>query len=340
MNIGTILLALVVFGVLIFVHELGHFLAARWAGVRVNEFALGMGPAVFSITRGETKYSLRLLPLGGYCAMEGEDEDTYDAGSFNNAALPKRIVIMVAGAAMNLLLGLIILGVLTTQLDRLGSTTVAGFKDSSVSSSQLMANDKILRLNNRRVWSDNDMIYEFMRDRDGVMDILVERQGEKVLLPNVAFQMRDLGEGMQGIYIDFTVYGVEKTVPGVLFNSVNWTVSLVKQVWGSLIDLITGRYGLNQLSGPVGVTTAIGEVSSQGLRPLLMLVAFITVNLGVFNLLPLPALDGGRLIFLFLEAIRRKPINPKYEGVIHAVGFMLIMGLVIFATVNDVARLV
>jgi len=340
MNIGTILLALVVFGVLIFVHELGHFLAARWAGVRVNEFALGMGPAVFSITRGETKYSLRLLPLGGYCAMEGEDEDTYDAGSFNNAALPKRIVIMVAGAAMNLLLGLIILGVLTTQLDRLGSTTVAGFKDSSVSSSQLMANDKILRLNNRRVWSDNDMIYEFMRDRDGVMDILVERQGEKVLLPNVAFQMRDLGEGMQGIYIDFTVYGVEKTVPGVLFNSVNWTVSLVKQVWGSLIDLITGRYGLNQLSGPVGVTTAIGEVSSQGLRPLLMLVAFITVNLGVFNLLPLPALDGGRLIFLFLEAIRRKPMNPKYEGVIHAVGFMLIMGLVIFATVNDVARLV
>jgi len=340
MNIGTILLALVVFGVLIFVHELGHFLAARWAGVRVNEFALGMGPAVFSITRGETKYSLRLLPLGGYCAMEGEDEDSYDAGSFNNAALPKRIVIMVAGAAMNLLLGLIILGVLTTQLDRLGSTTVAGFKDSSVSSSQLMANDKILRLNNRRVWSDNDMIYEFMRDRDGVMDILVERQGEKVLLPDVAFQMRDLGEGMQGIYIDFTVYGVEKTVPGVLFNSVNWTVSLVKQVWGSLIDLITGRYGLNQLSGPVGVTTAIGEVSSQGLRPLLMLVAFITVNLGVFNLLPLPALDGGRLVFLFLEAIRRKPINPKYEGVIHAVGFMLIMGLVIFATVNDVARLV
>lgn len=340
MSIGTILLALVVFGVLIFVHELGHYLAARWAGVQVNEFALGMGPKVFSFTKGETRYSLRLLPLGGFCAMEGEDEDSYSAGSFNNAALPKRVVVMAAGAAMNLLLGLIILTILTTQLDRLGSTTVAGFKESAVSSSQLMSGDKILRLNNRRVWSDNDMIYEFMRDRDGVMDILVERQGEKVLLPGVAFQMRDLGEGMQGIYIDFTVYGVEKTVPGVIFNSINWTGSLVKQVWGSLIDLITGRYGLNQLSGPVGVTTAIGEVSSQGLRPLLMLVAFITVNLGVFNLLPLPALDGGRLIFLFLEAIRRKPINPKYEGVIHAVGFMLIMGLVIFATVNDVARLV
>lgn len=340
MNAGTIIIAVIVFGALIFFHELGHFATAKLTGVRVNEFALGMGPAIFKFTKGETRYALRLFPLGGYCAFEGDDEESSDPRAFCNAQLWRRILIIVAGSLMNLLLGLILLGFLTTQQQSLGSTIVAGFHENSTSSRYLMEGDEILRVNNHRVYSDNDLVYEFMRDRDGVMEMQVLRGGEKLTLPNVTFQMRDVGDGAQAIFIDFKVRAVPKTVMGVVANSFNWTNSIVKQVWGSFIDLITGRYGINQLSGPVGVTSAIGQASSMGLRSLLLLVAFITVNLGVFNLLPLPALDGGRLIFLLIELVRRKPVSPKYEGLVHAVGFILLIGIMIIVTVNDVVRLV
>lgn len=340
MGIGTILIAVLVFGALIFFHELGHFIFAKLAGVRVNEFALGMGPTLFSLQRGDTRYALRLFPIGGFVAMEGEDEDSSDPRSFGNASMPGRISVMLAGSAMNLLLGLIILALLTTQQNALGSTVVAGFHESALSSAQLQVGDEILRVNGRRVRTDNDLSYELQRDRDGVMDMEVLRGGQRTILRDVTFEMMEVEEGIRVLILDFKVQGVPKTFWGVVRNSINWTGSLVKQVWGSLIDLITGRYGLNQLSGPVGVTTAIGTASSMGWRPLLMLVAFITVNLGVFNLLPLPALDGGRLLFLLLEAVRRKPLNPCWEGIVNAAGFMMLIGLVIFATFNDIVRLI
>jgi len=348
MNVGTVLIAILVFGLLIFIHELGHFFVARAAGVRVNEFALGMGPVVFKVVRGDTQYALRAFPLGGFCAMEGDDEESHDPRAFCNVGIGRRIAIIVAGSAMNVLLGLALLAVLTSQQDLLGTTTVAGFKEGAVSSAYLQPGDEIRRVNGHRVRTDNDLVYEFMRDRDGVMDMVVLRGGEELSLKGVTFDMYELEDGTRFIAVDFMVAGVRKTPVGILTNSVNWTGSVVKQVWGSLVDLVTGRYSLNQLSGPVGTATIIGEAvgdaidkeSGVGIKPLLSMVAFITINLGVFNLLPLPALDGGRLLFLLLELVRRKPVNPKYEGWVHAVGFMLLIGLMLVVTFNDVIKLV
>lgn len=339
MNISTIIIAVLVFSLLIFFHELGHFVIAKWSGITVNEFALGMGPKLFSFTRGETDYSLRAFPIGGFCAMEGENEDSSETGAFCNAPLFKRIFVTIAGSAMNIMLGLILLGILSSQQQVLGSTTLAEFQEGAVSNVQLRVGDTIHRINGHRVRTDNDLIYEFSRDRDGVMDMEVVRDGETVLLPAVTFRMETLEDGTKMIDLDFRVKGVQPTAMGIVRNSFNWTGSIVKQVWGSFIDLVTGRYTVNQLSGPVGVTTAIGQASSMGWKSLVMLVSFITVNLGVFNLLPLPALDGGRLLFLLIELVRRKPINPRYEGVIHAVGFALLIGLMVFVTLNDVIKL-
>jgi regulator of sigma E protease len=146
-------------------------------------------------------------------------------------------------------------------------------------------------------------------------------------------------DGLQMIYLDFTLVGVPPTPLGVIVNTFDLTASYAKQIWGSLADLFTGRFGIKQFSGPVGVTKAIGEASKGGIQPFLSFVAFMTVNLGVFNLLPIPALDGGRVLFLLVELIRRKPLNPKYEGYVTAAGFVLLIGLMITVTINDVFKL-
>ncbi|WRS26199.1 site-2 protease family protein [Oscillospiraceae bacterium MB08-C2-2] len=337
-----IIIAIAVFSFLIFIHELGHFLAARWAGVQVNEFALGMGPALFKKEHKGTVYALRAFPIGGFCAMEGEDSEgeTENENAFGKKPVLKRIVIIVAGATMNLLLGFLVLTGLTMQQPLIGTNQIAQFHENSTSSQWLQVGDTINKINYHRVHTNNDVIYELVRDADGVMDIQVTRNGESILLEGVTFRMEEVQEGMQAIDMDFIFLGTpEKTVTGVLSHSLNWTQSLAKQIWGSLVDLVRGRYKINQLSGVVGVTSAIGEASKVGLRPLMVMVAFITINLGVFNLLPLPALDGGRLIFLLIELVARRPVNPKYEGLVHTVGLVLLMCLMIFVTFNDVLRL-
>lgn len=357
-NLPQILVALLVFGVLIFVHELGHFVAAKRSGIKVNEFAMGMGPTIFKRQKGETVYALRLFPIGGFCAMEGDDEASEDARSFGRAPLPNRMLVILAGSAMNLLLGLIIFAVLSSWQPRLTTTVVDRFAKTAVTNQWLQAGDKIKKINNHTVRSSHDVGYELMRDRDGIMDILVARptadgKTENVLLKSVTFQMEVFPEGVSLPKLDFAVKGAEPTFLGVVQNSFYWTGSTIKQVWGSLADLITGRFGVDQLSGPVGITKVVGDAAKQAsertdegkinraaIEYLLNLVAFITVNLGVFNLLPLPALDGGRFIFLAVEAVRRKPIDPRYEGYVHGIGFMLLIGLIIFATFNDITRLI
>lgn len=356
-NLPQILIALLVFGLLIFIHELGHFIAAKKSGIRVNEFAMGMGPVIFKREKGETVYALRLFPIGGFCAMEGEDSESEVEGAFNRAPLLNRVIVMIAGSAMNLLLGLIILAVLSAQQPQLATTTIHGFREGAVTNQWLQPNDKIKKINNHRVLSSHDIAYELLRDQDGIMDFVVARsdadgKSEDVLLNSVAFRMEQLPEGIAVPIFDFIVKGEDPTFLGVAMNSVNWTVSMIKQVWGSLADLVTGRFGVEQLSGPVGLTKVIGDAAKQAsektpeggidtaaVKSFFYLVAFITVNLGVFNLLPLPALDGGRLIFLGVEAVRRKPIDPRYEGYVHGIGFMLLIALIIFVTFNDVAKL-
>lgn len=335
----TILLTVLMFGLLIFFHEFGHFITAKLSGVKVNEFALGMGPVLFRFQKGDTQYAIRLFPVGGFVSMEGEDEESDAEGSFSSINVWKKIWIVTAGAVMNLLLGFLVLIVLSCSQSAIGSATIALFDEQSTSASVLQVGDVIKKMNGSSVHIDNDIVFAMIRDSDGKIDMVVERDGQTVELPAVPFQTTTSEEGITTTVLDFKVLAKEKTVGSVLHQSFFMTGSIAKMVWSSLIDIVTGKFGLNQLSGPVGVATAVGQASTLGFRSLLLLIAFITVNLGVFNLLPLPALDGGRLLFLLIEAVRGKPVNPRYEGYVHAIGFLLLIGLMIFVIFNDIVKL-
>ncbi len=339
--ITTTIASVLVFGSVIFIHELGHFIAAKKSGITVYEFALGMGPTIFKIEKNSTVYALRLFPIGGFVSMEGEDEESDKEGSFTKAPLPNRILVVVAGAVMNLILGFLVLIIVVNMNSVVISRTIAEFDEgASTQASGLQVDDTILSVNGRRCFTANDLIYEFARTQEGAADLTVERNGQTIELENVVFETYVDDNGINQLVLDFKVYGEPKTFFNVIEGAFNWGVSLVRMVFVSLTDLITGRIAVNNLSGPVGIVTAIGEASGMGLENLLLLTALISINLGVFNLLPVPALDGGRLMFLILEAIRRKPIPQKFEIAVNMVGFMLLIGLMLFTTFNDITRLI
>ena len=326
---GTLLVAILVFGFVIFFHELGHFLTAKLSGIRVLEFAIGMGPTLFSRERGGTKYAIRLLPVGGFVMMEGEDEESDSMDSFSRAPVGSRLLVTAAGAFMNFVLGFLVLIVVVAMQDSITSRTVAEFyPDATTQHSGLQVGDTIIAVS-----------YEFARTQDAQADLTVLRDGEKITLEDVQFDTAEQ-DGTEYMIIDFLVYPIEKTPLNVLREAGNWTLSYARLVLLSFVDLVTGRAAINDLSGPVGIVTVIGQVSAIGLSPLLQLVALLTINLGIFNLLPIPALDGGRLFFLIVEAIRRKPIDPKYEIAVNSAGFVLLIGLMLFATFNDITRLI
>lgn len=336
----SILIAILLFGFMIFFHELGHFATAKWAGVRVNEFSIGMGPKIISKTFKGTAYSLRLLPIGGFVAMEGEDEESEDEHSFMHFPVWKRIIITSAGAIMNLILGFAVILALTGTQDLLGTTTVAAFSEGSSSAQFLKVNDKILSVNDEKANCDFDLVYSLIRDTDGIVKMEVLRDGKNVLLPEVKFNMQDLN-GTKAIILDFSIYGKDPTFFGRIGYAFDWTWSLVKLVWYSIGDIISGDFGISQLSGPIGVTESISTaVSSTNYKNILLILAVVTVNLGMFNLLPLPALDGGRILFMMIELVRGKPINQKIESIIHAVGMALLFILMIIVAYNDIIRLV
>lgn len=341
-TIINILIAIFAFGVIIFIHELGHFSAAKFFKVKVNEFAIGMGPKLISKTRGDTTYSIRAIPFGGFINMEGEDEESDDEHSFSNLKAYKRFIIVVAGAVMNLILGFIILFVVTSSDDVLTSTTIAEFTDGALSQSTgLEINDEVIAVDGNKVYVASDMIYLILRTTTGEVDLTVIRDGEEVLLKGVMFERTEVeGSSIGELTIDFKVYGEENTLSATISETINSFISNARMVWMSLFDIITGRYGINEMSGPIGATAVISQASSMGIMTLLTMLAFITINLGVFNLLPLPALDGGRLFFILIEMIRRKKINPKYEGYVHFAGFALLMSLMVFLSFNDIVKLI
>ena len=372
MIILKILAALLLLGVLIMIHEFGRFLAARAMGVRVNEFAIGMGPKIFKWGKGETLYTIRALPLGGFCAMEGEDEDAPtpsaiggnsdrhtepadETRSFAHKKVWQRIVIVVAGAVMNLLLGFLLLliynGFLQEPYDDKGTvlfptTTIAQLdEDTSAYQTGLRAGDTILSINGRRVLMDSDMAMEMQNDKDGVLQMVVRRDGDKVSLNNVTFEMKqDAETGRNYLVYDFVVLGKVRTLGNTITQSAKQEVSVATIVWRSLIDMVRGRYGLNDLSGPVGtvdiIADAVGEANTlAGWQTLVMLMVMITVNLGVFNLLPLPALDGGRLIFLLWEGVTRRRVPQKFEGIVHFVGLLLLVLLMLVVSYSDITKL-
>lgn len=337
---GNIVTTLIIFAVIIVIHELGHFTAAKLSGVRVNEFSLGMGPALLRLGKGETRYVLRAFPIGGAVSMEGEDAQSTDGRAFCNKPLLPRIVIIVAGALMNLLLGFGILVGVTASGSYVASNTIAQFEENAATAqSGLQAGDTILKINGRSVWVESDIVYELTRDEDGVVDMLVRRNGEKTALRGVTFDFREQN-GEQALVIDFKVQAQPKTFGTILGYAGRKTASIARIVWLSLGDLLTGRASVHDLAGPIGMTQVVGQVRKIGWASLFTLAAFITINVGVFNLLPIPALDGGRLVFLLIEAIRRgKKINPEHEAYVHMAGFAAVILLMIFVTFNDIMGL-
>ncbi|MBQ5911202.1 MAG: site-2 protease family protein [Clostridia bacterium] len=334
------MIAVLVFVVLIIIHEFGHFIAAKICGVRVNEFAVGFGPKLFKKKFGETVYAVNLVPLGGYCAMEGEDESSTDERAFCNKGPLKRLFIVVNGAVFNLILGLIIVAITLIPSEKFSSTTVAKFTDTAVSSQHgLEVGDEILSVDGRKIFSTYDLSYAFTGVEDGTVDMTVKRDGQKVELQNVKFQTEKEND-ISYVKVDFYVLGVEKTPLTFITQTFNTAIANCRVVWFSLIDLITGKYGLSAMSGPVGITAAIGSVAKENLFNILPIMALITINLGIFNLLPLPALDGGRILFILIELITRKPVPQKYEGLVHTVGLVLLLGLMLLITAKDIISLI
>lgn len=337
----SILVSILVFGVVIMIHELGHFIMAKSSGIRVNEFSIGMGPQLFGKKVGDTEYSVRALPIGGYVAMEGEDEESDAEDSFNSAPVQNRIGVVVAGAVMNMILGFLVLLFLTSRQSAITSRTVYDFYEGAMTQQTgLMAGDEIVAINGRKCYIANDVIYEFARTQNGVADFTVIRNGEKILLEDVTFDTYiDEETGLKQMVIDFSVYPIDKTIPNMLKEAGNWTISIARMVFLSLVDLVTGNVAINQMSGPVGIVSTISDAVSYGLESVLMILAMITINLGVFNLLPFPALDGGRLVFLLVELVRGKPVDQKYEMWVNSAGIVILLGFMAFVTFSDITRL-
>ena len=339
-NVWPYLVAILLFLILIIIHEFGHFIAAKLMGVRVNEFAVGFGPKLFSVKGKETNYAFNLIPFGGYCAMEGEDQNSTDERAFCNKKPWRRFIIVVMGATFNLILGLIIVAVILAPTKVFTSTTVATFEENAISQSTgLMVDDEILKVEGRRIYTFYDLGYAFTNIPDGKIDITVLRDGKEKELKDVTFKTEE-ESGISYLTLDFKVYGIKKTASTVIEQTFKTAVSYCAVIWRSLIDLIGGKYGLSAVSGPVGVTVAIADAARQNLRNLLPLMALITINLGLFNLLPIPALDGGRLLFILIEMIMRKPVPQKWESLVHAVGFVILIGVMLLIAAKDIFTLI
>ena len=334
-----VLLALLVFGFMITVHELGHFIFAKIFKVAINEFSIGMGPKIFSKKgKDDVLYSLRLFPIGGYVAMEGESEDSDNPDGFNKKPAWKRFIIVIAGALVNILVGAIIMTCLTISLPYYGSTVVAEFDNDAVSHKYgLEIGDEITKIGSTRVHTADELSYEIMRSGYKSVEITFMRDGVEYT-KEVSF-LTTTSEGVEFGKMDFKVYAEEKSFASVCKNAFFSTKSAVKMVWDSLFDLITGRYGFEQMSGPIGVTGAISQAAKISPYSLFYLIVIISMNLGVFNLLPIPALDGGTLVLLIIEMIVRKPIPRKIENAIRTVGMVALLSLVFVITVKDIINL-
>ena len=346
-----IFLAILAFGILIFVHELGHFLVAKACGVKVTEFSMGMGPQLWHKDKGETTYSLRALPIGGFCAMEGEEEASEDPRAFNNQSVFHRFLILVAGAAMNFLLGLILVLILYANAGGFYSPSIVGFAEGCPYEGTLQVGDEVYSIDGNRIYFTSNFSEYAGKAEDGTMDIVVIRDGKKVKIENyrlVPVEYEIDGQTVMKYGINFGV------VPATFGNVVKYSfyncLDFVRMVRSGLVQLISGQASVNDMTGVVGMVDIINETGqsaetvSQGISDVLYLVAFIAVNLAVMNLLPLPALDGGHILTLLaswvIEKITGKKPDPRIEGYIHFIGLVLLLGLMVLIMYNDIARII
>lgn len=336
-TVYPIIIAVLFFQLIIVIHEGGHFVAARLMKIKVNEFSIGMGPKLIQFTKGETKYTLRLVLFGGYCAMEGEDSDSDDENAFANKRVIQRIFVVVAGAFMNLVLGLVIISIMVSTQSLIGTTTVAKFEDNALSSQTLEVGDKIKSIDGMRVYTSTDVTTGLSRSADNTVEFVVERNGEARTI-DVEFEMSEY-EGHQYINMDFFVLGVEKTFSSVIKESLAQFVSYCRMIFLSLHDLIVGRYGVSDISGPVGTVSIVSTAVKTSLPTVLRIMALLTVNVGLFNLFPFPALDGWRLFVLVFEGIFKKKFPSKFEWLINSIGLALLIGLMCVVTFSDITKL-
>ncbi len=353
MNIGAIwsnvwpyLLAIFLFGVLIAIHEFGHFSFAKLFKVKVNEFSLGMGPKLISKKKGETTYSLRLLPIGGFVSMEGEDEDSEDDRAFNKKPAWQRFIIVAAGAILNLILGVVVVAICLSCSDLVGTREVHSFYENATSQQTgLQVGDEILEINGTKVYSFKGISFNLVRDSDNKLDMTVRRNGEKVELKGVTFKQFEF-DGRQYIEQDFIIVGEKPNILNVTKNAFLDSASIVQMVRLSLVDIVSGKYGIKDISGPVGTISAIAESTAEAedfgdkMLTALTFLSMITINVGVFNLLPFPALDGGRLFFILVEMIRRKPIPAKKEGLVHTIGMVILLAFMAVVMVSDIIKVI
>lgn len=340
-----IIIALIIFSAIILFHEFGHFLLAKKNGIRVNEFSLGLGPTLVGFTRGETKYSLKLLPFGGACMMEGEDEESNVEDSFSNKSVWARISVVAAGPVFNFImaffLSLILIGFAGYDLPKLTGVT-DGYPAKEAG---LRAGDEIVRLNGRRIHFSREISFYTYYHSSEEMDVVYKRDGETYeahLIPKYDEESQRALIGIQ--YSNARERGnLLQTLQYSIYEVKYWIATTLE----SLKFLVTGIVGVNDLSGPVGIVKTIGdsydESREAGIFSLIMTMLnwgiLLSANLGVMNLLPLPALDGGRLVFLILEVIRRKRIDPEKEGMVHFAGLILLLGLMVVVMFNDIRKL-
>lgn len=382
-----ILIAVLLFGACIFLHELGHFLSAKACKIRVLEFSVGMGPRLFHFQRGETVYSIRALPVGGFCAFEGETgeeedpeaekaeadqptlpageqlpekrhwwqkEDTepapkpvYDEHSFCRQPFWKRLIVLVMGGVMNILFGMVLMGILLAPQDMFATTTISKFVENSpMQQAGIQVGDRLTSIDGYKIRTDMDVSTALAMANPDSVDIVVNRNGAEVAFPNVKL-LSNVVDGRKVVQMDFYVQLEKRTPLTLIKKSVQNTYSVERMVLSTLKGLITGRFGLSDVSGPVGMAQAITQTASAGLHHsfatavsnIVYVIMIITVNLGIVNLLPVPGLDGGKILFIIIEVIRRKPISAKHQAVIEA-GFMAaLVGFMVLVTISDVMRL-
>ena len=412
-KVVPILIAILFFGLIILIHEFGHFIFAKLFGVKVNEFAIGMGPTILKKKGKETKYALRLFPVGGFVAMEGEGEASDDERAYCNQKIWKRMIILSAGAVFNLILGFIVCIFLVSSEELVGTNEILGFSGEHVSSQKLQAGDEILEIDGKRVFSDYDITFLMQRNGSGYYDFVVKRDGEKIELDDVPFAKRTSGNfaytpdcaissvsaklkraglddgdiitSVNGIAIanatelmaalqadtdyiydltvkrgdkeisfndvefmtvtvfDFVILGEKKNIVNVTETAFRYALSMSRMVYLSLFDLIRGQYGINDLAGPIGTVSVITDIAENSVvtadwTQLFMILAMITINIGLFNLLPIPALDGGHLFFMFIELVVRKPIPQKYASWIHAAGLVLLLLFMAVISFSDLYK--
>lgn len=349
-HIVTLLIAILIFGLIIGIHEFGHFIVAKLNHIQVNEFAIGMGPKLLHFRKGETTYSLRLFPIGGFCSMEGEDQSSENPNAFEKKAVWRRMLVVLAGAFMNLVLGFVLIVVLLCTSTKIPSTVIARFAETTNSAGEtvtasesersgLRVGDKIIAIDGSHILSATDLIYKLQTTETDSYDVTVKRDGARVVVENVKFH-NDNTDGL----LDFAVEGKSKNPVNVVTYAAKDTAATAKLIWMSLVELVSGKYSLQDLSGPVGTVSVIEQAASSGenllerVQSVMNLTIFITVNVGVFNLLPIPGLDGNRFVFLLIEAIRRKPVPKNREAMVHLIGMAALFLLMILVTVQDITR--